>query len=524
MRHFKSLFILLFLSLCLDGWSQEVVLVQDYNPGEEDGYDNFNRTSHQIGDDFLIPIFKPEHGVELGILKDGELSLLADINPGEESSEPRNFYSYQGMVYFSCEAKSGEHTIWVTDGTSEGTVQIYDSENPSSFAIRFLEAESGWLYFGYNSEIQRTNGTDFQYVAPFFFGGFSSTVTSKMIPYKEEVAFISEESQMANIYAVNDSGGLDTLLQMDLNFITDVESFISLGDFLLFELDDFQDDDLEGYYHLRPGDAEATKLDLPRAPSRMLKLSDDAMIGTLFNIGVFSFRANDSGIVTNQEFDGWPETFVQGAGMPSVIKQGKALYEGYDNFPDDMLFITDVNTMETTTVIELEPIRSNMISHNNFAFLASGVSNGFEPVIHYYDFKNNAAGVIKSFSERSTNSSSVFMVGVQDSKLYFLSNLFPETGREMYYIDISDLDGLDVSVENEPGVDFTMKFHNKGFELGCNTELEFNYSLYTISGELIYESKGKSNQHYPLVDHQGMIILKVMMDGKEKTYLTPVLR
>jgi len=45
-----------------------------------------------------------------------------------------------------------------------------------------------------------------------------------------------------------------------------------------------------------------------------------------------------------------------------------------------------------------------MISHNNYGFVADGTANGFEPVIHAYDFKTDTHTKVKEFVERSLNS------------------------------------------------------------------------------------------------------------------------
>lgn len=518
---YLTLFTLLSISLAQ---SQDVILVSDYYAGEEDGYDEWNHTSHPVGDDFLIPLFKPEHGLELGILKNGSLSLLKDINPGADSGAPRNFYTYRGAVYFSCETISGEHTLWKTDGTADGTVQVFDAGNPSSLPLNFLESDSGHLYFGYDSAIYRTDGTDFSLVAPVRLRSYS-TVTQNVVPYAGEIAIIDEgTSQKVIIHTVDASGQVSPLMEMSVNSATDVRSFISLGDYLMFELDDWQDDELSGLYYWTTGAASPTRLDLPITPARLLKIRDDVVLGTFSSEGVSAFQATSSGVTVNEVFEGSPADFVQGETMAAAIKQGKVLYEGLDEWPDENMLITDVNSLETNVSFEVDGYMSNMICHNNFAFIAGGTSNGFDPTIHYYDFKNDDAGNVKDFEERSLRTNSIILVGVQNGRIYFLCNLYPETGREMYSVDISDLAGLDVSVEQTAEVAIDMKFYDNGFELKHDDARAFDYSLHTITGELISKAKGETNQYYSFAEQSGMMVVKVLMASKEYTYLTPVLR
>src|SRR5262249_17984049 len=56
----------------------------------------------------------------------GTPALLADINPGADGSDPRNFPEVHGKVF--CVASDSAHgeELWMTDGTTTGTALVKD--------------------------------------------------------------------------------------------------------------------------------------------------------------------------------------------------------------------------------------------------------------------------------------------------------------------------------------------------------------------------------------------------------------
>ncbi|WNG19412.1 ELWxxDGT repeat protein [Cystobacter fuscus] len=92
-------------------------------------------------------------------------TLVKDLTPGADYSEPRFLTSFGGFLYFvATEATSGRE-LWRTDGTEAGTTLVTDlapgsaSSSPTSLAVL-----GGWLYFiaddGLSGrELWRTDGT-----------------------------------------------------------------------------------------------------------------------------------------------------------------------------------------------------------------------------------------------------------------------------------------------------------------------------------------------------------------------------
>jgi len=516
MKQLILLFILLTLSL-QSVEAQEAVLVSDYNPGTESAFSNWNYQTHSIGDNLLVPIIHPDHGEELGIISNGELSLLKDLVTGEASSGPKGFYTYKDKTYFSAKNANADFELWETDGTEAGTVLSFDIGQTYNEATNFIESASGWLYFKFAGNQFRTDGSAVENLGEADYFDFSNTTTGAQ-SYKDEIAFISEGSGTAIITKVNADGSYEVLLEQETAFSADIEGFMVLGDYFIWEIYTFGSGDLAGLYYWKEGQAEPSKFDIS-APSRYLDLGNDKIVATTFRDGIYSFEPGTNEVVVNKVWEGDPETYTQESPLISVVHKGKALYVGEDGFPDNAIFLTDISTLETKTDFILEPYTSDFLLHNNYAFLASGTSNGFEPIIHYYDFKNSQSGNVKEFIESSNQTNSIRFVGVQDSKLYFISNLIPETGAELYYIDITNLEGLNVNVKDTQATEINLSVLENGFKVESSELSEFQFRISDLSGRLLEKGTGQVNEVYSLNKYSDMVTITIITKDQQATKL-----
>ena len=97
----------------------------------------------QISEDEILFTSDSSLGVELFSLNSSTMivELLKDINPGISSSNPSQFVFAGDKIFFT--AYTDYDTIWRTDGTTEGTVQIFESEG----WLGSLSSFNGDLYF-----------------------------------------------------------------------------------------------------------------------------------------------------------------------------------------------------------------------------------------------------------------------------------------------------------------------------------------------------------------------------------------
>jgi ELWxxDGT repeat protein len=75
--------------------------------------------------------------------------MLKDINPGSDTSQPRELTDVGGTLFFFADDGSTGYALWKSDGTPEGTVMVEDI-NPStshSSGQKWLTSVNGTLYF-----------------------------------------------------------------------------------------------------------------------------------------------------------------------------------------------------------------------------------------------------------------------------------------------------------------------------------------------------------------------------------------
>ena len=92
-------------------------------------------------------------------------TLVADINPGPDSSTPRNLLDWNGVTYFTASDGTHGEELWRTDGTSSGTWMVSDIRaGAESSEIGELVAADDRLYFRaddgvHGAELWSTDGT-----------------------------------------------------------------------------------------------------------------------------------------------------------------------------------------------------------------------------------------------------------------------------------------------------------------------------------------------------------------------------
>jgi len=150
-----------------DGTTAGTMLVKDIAPGLPDSYIRF------IVDLNGIILFSAQTTFGHYELwrSDGTAAgtvMVKDIYPGTESSDPRNLTLYNGNVYFSATNGVNGVELWKSDGTAAGTVMVKDiyagasGGSPKNFTVYknelYFQANPGFSGY-YGNTLWKTNGT-----------------------------------------------------------------------------------------------------------------------------------------------------------------------------------------------------------------------------------------------------------------------------------------------------------------------------------------------------------------------------
>ncbi|MBL0084130.1 MAG: hypothetical protein IPP37_17635 [Saprospiraceae bacterium] len=157
--------------------------------------------------------------------------------------------------------------------------------------------------------------------------------------------------------------------------------------------------------------------------------------------------------------------------------------DDYNSF-DNLIILIDKVTKKATDLGEISPYPSNMVSYNENIFFFDGTFNGFSPSLYHLKGNLDKINKVKSLSFNSNSGPSALPLGIQNSSLFFLSNLDATKGRELYKINTS----ISTSTNNlSDGVDFSMIVKNNEVTINTNTNSGlFDLMVFDLSGKLLY--------------------------------------
>ena len=501
--------------------AQNVELVEDINPGDVDGFNPFNYNGISVGETLLFPVVTSEIGEELGAVIDGEFVILKDINVGSEGSSPQRFTRFGDRVYFYAQDAMNGWTIWETDGTSDNTISVIDpDENAVGAPGDMIVSRKGYLYYTYDGTLFRFDGSTNESV----YSGINFRVVSEQQApnysrYKEEVAFIKETNLGIELYLTIE----DTVEMVAL--IDDVSSFadfygvgeVTAG--ITFSIDDNFTDDVSGTYLY---DQEKDTLGLLTINEeavlarRTINIDDETDLVWVGGKGYYLIN----GISGEEEllYESSNNSATQGEGLQFTSFGELFLFSSSDGFfGDDNLILSDGTEMGSMSLFDLTSHYTNLISHNEHAFIATGTSNGFQPSIHYIDMLSGEFEVLHSFDESSSMTNSVTLLGVQDNILYFTSNLDAEIGRELYSLPL-DFDVTTNTFDQKAALNYQVNIFEREFEiLSSSTSAAIVY-IYDLSGRLTKTIDTMTNVRESLHELKGFNLLVVEVEGEISSY------
>ena len=140
-----------------NGTAAGTVLVQDINSGTANSSpENLTVFNNRLYFTATTSIF----GKELYYIgTTGGVALAQDIQPLAASSNPSDLYVFNGKLYFTAGDGVNGRELWVSDGTIPGTVMLKDINPSGSSNPKNFKEYNGRLYFSANNTLWSTDGT-----------------------------------------------------------------------------------------------------------------------------------------------------------------------------------------------------------------------------------------------------------------------------------------------------------------------------------------------------------------------------
>lgn len=511
---FKILFLLqLICSFAIKAQSPE--LVQDFNLGQEDGFNKFNSEGIEFGSRLIFPIVSSDLGEELGVLENGQLSLLKDINEGTESSQPNNFVQFNDKIYFSAYDGMNGGGIWTTDGTEEGTEILFSfGVNSTSRPRGLITSESEYLYFTHQDSLYRTDGISNEGIyASENIGGSIQIISTR---YQNEIAFLTRGNGGTKLYAI-ENGSPVLLAEVDeASSFADRVGLTQINEGLIFGLEDEFNEDATGTYFYNSADNSLDMVSIAGSYARRLhEFTDNQSLVWVGGQGYYTTNG-----VSGQEeelFSSDNSSMTQGEPVTNGVYEDKMIFHASEGFfGDDFILYTDGTTAGTTQLFETNSFLSNILVHDKYALFASGISNGYTPELYYVNMEDGSFNNFHTFSQSSLDLDSVLPLGVQNNKLYFLSNLDSSVGRELYSIDL-DITIDAETVDNTPSI--LVEFTSQSYKIVSTGFSKALVDTYAIDGKLVESNTVTTNSIYDLSHlKQGVYLLRFQLNNKIYTH------
>ena len=141
--------------------AQEAHLLMDINPGSDGSFEfNLDRSFIEFQDRLFFTASNAEHGLELWQYDGENTSLFMDINPGAGDANVDNLYILKDQLVFIADDGTHGEEWWISDGTPEGTHMIVDlREGPESGAINCCNGDLSRTIIVYNDELFFSSNT-----------------------------------------------------------------------------------------------------------------------------------------------------------------------------------------------------------------------------------------------------------------------------------------------------------------------------------------------------------------------------
>lgn len=530
----KNLLLCTLLSMCVfkfSSYSQSITLVKDLYPGDTSGLgeSNYNQALEFNGI-LLTQGITPTTGSELYAIKNGELILIKDINPGKVGSSPTNFTLYKNKVYFTATTAANGAEVWSTDGTEAGTqlaIEVIAGANPLYGHERLIVAKNGKLYFSQDGKAYVSDGTtagtsQIGTLTHVNFSDAGTTDSPASTTYKDGIAFVDNDRGDAVIYE-HDGTTLKSLKTLTLDYFTTVYGLSEVDNGLVYATTDSFDELLKGLFFINKTTGVVTEVkdaaNKSISVNRMLQVNGKAIFKTYSDAGIFATDGTSAGTVKIAPGN---FTLAQLETLPHAVVGNKILFYGggANTFKCDF-YISDGTLAGTSIVATVGvPYFSRLVTSGDQVFWAGGITNGFKPEIWSANLVQKSAKKLYTLPTGSNTETDLSVLGISGDVLY-LGGALGSVGREAY-----KLNGVPVAVEDvtivhgnsdvlqlvaiEGGQKYFLKSEKKGSF--------YTVAQYDVNGSVLKSITVTDDQPFELQRDSKMSIVQVLGNKESASF------
>jgi ELWxxDGT repeat protein len=507
MRTFYLLFLLLFISSLTQ--AQEPLLVKDFNEGPGPAFEGrFNnndefynqRRGLEVDDETIVFALSDSlHGEELGVLKNGNLSLLMDIYPGASSSKPSWFTRFNNAIYFSAIDSVKGGSIWRTDGTTNGTELVIDVDTVvfSGFPTGLTVSKSGHLYFTYGKRLFRSDGTQSGTTELFDNINFEINRTWRtphFDTYKDGVAFLTKNADnRIQLWAATDTvrmlGELSDPSRWGIMFALNQ---VKAG--LIFTVYDSANNDLTGTYSYNDTSQLIEKFYFGNSSPqirRALPLNEEIQIAAVDGLGYYSINGNENGNI-KLPLSG-PSSLPQTQTLNSILSNNKLIFNSNSPFFDEVVSETDGTIAGTRVLATIGNSGiSNFVEYDDYIFWLAGNINSSSLEFYYTNTSNGLTERYFVWEPENGRFYNELILGVQDGKLFFMSEVDPAIGRELYVFDL-EFGPFVSTYEAQTNPLFELKQTDEGFFIYSDRNEDVQINIFDTTGKFLEKRTARTN-------------------------------
>ena len=500
-----SLYFIPILFIALFGRAQNPVFVKDFNPGAADAIQSWGTHFVQVNDKIFVSVSTSTDKTDLYVIKNEEPVFIKTICGG--CNPPSTLLlKHNDAVIFT--AKENNNTqLWVSDGTTENTLLLATLDSSPQY---MLVGNNGKAYIATQSSLYLSDGsaagTKKLNADPLDFARHLDNNDDKIFSvFKNGIAFLTNKFGEGKIQYADEM--ISELASFDAgSSFTDLSGLCEVAGGLVFAVED------DGVYHYHA--TTGVKKTSFKEPLRIFELNG-AAVHYHYGDGLtllHDFPLKSTSLIKKYGFT------VQTEELPrSVVGDKMVIYiDDYNSF-DNLIILIDKVTKKATDLGEISPYPSNMVSYNENIFFFDGTFNGFSPSLYHLKGNLDKINKVKSLSFNSNSGPSVLPLGIQNSSLFFLSNLDATKGRELYKISTS----ISTSTENlSDGVGFNLNIKNNEATIITNTNSEsFDLMVFDLSGKLLFNRFVNAGVPQLLPEWKSNVIITVI-DKKSGKMLT----